>query len=118
MNLAAIYTYSLAAYDNSTIRVKSGATSNLNGGIDAARGGVVRVQGGATVTNSGTGTVGFDAYDGGFIRFDNSTQSGGYISAFRNSNIRIGGTSTINATGFYIEASLGSNIVVPTTFIG
>lgn len=102
--------YAVSAYHNSSIKVRNGgAAALLNGTVGAANSGDIKIQGNAVVVGH------IDAWDSGVIRFSNSSQSGGYVSAVRLARVRIDGSSSINTTGFSISAKLGSNIGIRNT---
>ena len=96
--------YAIGAYHNGSIRVRDSGTTNLNGTVGAGHSSNVQIDGSAVLAGH------IDAWDAGVIRFRNSSQSGGYISAVRLALVRIYGSSSINTAGFGIWAGQGSNI--------
>ena len=100
--------YAIAAYQNASIRVRDGGAAYLNGTVGAGHSSVVQIDG-AVVTGN------IDAWDSGVIRFRNSSQSGGYVAAFRLGLVRIYGSSSVDTTGFYFGAGQGSSIGIRNT---
>jgi hypothetical protein len=129
------YPYSLSANENGSIRVKEGGTSaNFTSNLSAYSGGSIRVDGNATIAATDVDDEAISAGMGGIIRianssitggvwsgenstvrFENSSQSGGYIQLARNGTFRTGGASSINTIGFHFAGSTGASISLRDT---
>jgi hypothetical protein len=101
--------YSIDVFDNGTLRIDHSGTSNLNGNIGAASGGVVRIKGGAIVTGS------IWTWQSGNIRLENSSQSGGDVSAWENSIVRIKNSTIETIGGFETRAERLSTLRLENT---
>jgi hypothetical protein len=124
------YPYSLAANENGSIKVKDGATSaNFTSQMSAYYGGLIRINGNATIAATDEDNEAISAGSGGIIRvknssitggvwsgenstvrFESSSQSGGYVQIARNGTLRTTGASSIDTTGFNFSGSTGANI--------
>jgi hypothetical protein len=102
--------YAIAALHNSSIRVRDSGTANINGSLGAGHSSTVQIDGGAVLVGP------IDAWDAGVIRFRDSSQSGGEVTALRLGLVRIYGSSSVDTTGFgSIWAGQGSSLSIRNT---
>ena len=105
------YPEALVAVDNGSIRVSNSGTVTFTGSVGAYRSSSVHMQ-------AGTVTGHVDSGENSAVRFENVTQSGGYISSYRNSTFRASNSSLVGGIGDLIDVGAMSTMRLDDTVVG